>query len=189
MGERPNQFDSLLDAVECPVCGTEVDEGEATCPTCMQDLRVALAKDPRPRVIRWMLDGIDLPEWAQQKKWLWVWSAAYALVLGALPMADRYWLHTGVVYWIALGVVVSVALVSWTIAATEIAGDSLSSTGSGLVFVASFFALPLTAALAMAYLGRTLANPAWRALNWANLACYLALAGVLIADFILWMIA
>lgn len=188
MAELNHNFDSLIDTVECPVCGAEVEEGAPTCPTCMQDLRAALAPDPRPRVIRWMLDGIDIPQWAQQRKWLWVWGAIYVLLLGALPMLDRATMHTGVLYWAALGVVVSVALLSWVIAATEIAGDSLSSTASGLVFVASFFALPLTAALAMVYLGRTLAKPAWRVLNWANLVCYTALAGVLITDFINWMI-
>lgn len=181
-------FDSLLDTVECPACGAEVEEGAPTCPTCMQDLRIALAPDPRPRVIRWILDGIDIPEWAQQKKWLWVWGALYVMLLGAVPIVDRFLVHTGIVYWVALGVVVLVALMSWVIAATEIAGDTGSSTGGGLVFVLSFFALPITSVVAMVYLARTLAEPAWRALNWANAVCFVALAGVLIADFVAWMV-
>ena len=172
--------------MECPACGAEVQEGAPTCPTCLQDLRAALTPDTRPRVIRWMLD--DIPEWAQQKKWLWVWGVSYVLVLGVVPTLDRAVWHTGSIYWIALGIVVSIALLAWIIAATEIAGDSMSSTASGLVFVASFFALPLAAAAAMAYLGRTLAKPAWRALNWANLACYLPLTGMLIGEFVVWML-
>ena len=118
MAQDDHTFDSLLDTVECPACGAEVEEGAPTCPTCMQDLRIALAPDTRPRVTRWILDGIDIPEWAQRKKWLWVWGVLYVALLGVIPLVDRFVVHTGVVFWVALGVVVLIALVSWVMYAT-----------------------------------------------------------------------
>lgn len=181
-------FDPLLDTVECPACGAEVDPGSSACPECLLNLTIALAPDTRPRLARWMLDGVAIPEWAERPKWLWLWATLYVLVLGAVPFACWHFWRFEALFWIALVIVLAVAMLSWLIAASEIAGDTGSTAGAGTVFVASFFLWPVTAAGAMVYLGRTLPRQAWRALQWANLLCFLALAGSLIAGFIAWML-
>lgn len=185
--EKPT-FDSLLEPVECPACGAEIDPDEDRCPVCALNINIALAPDTRPRLARWLLDGVALPAWAERPAPLWASGAAYVAALAAVPLLARTLWDLHSLYWFALAIVVALAVASWIIAATEIAADTGSTLTGGLVFVISFFLWPLAAAAAMIYLARSLPRPAARALQWANLLCFIALTGLLIADFVRWIV-